>query len=159
MPAPWKSLWSQQIPDGGEAKFQESVPERLPEPEVVVGGQLSKRKREIAEAMARAGRDLEGILSYLGVERRVFDTNVLEQLTRDIGRWMEDTRFPVNRATIASALTSKQMSDKQQAAKIFETTDPLQDKWGRVTANAADNIIALIKRAKRIDRLKRNGQY
>ncbi len=91
-------------PSKESQRFKSSTYERLPQPKPAVGGRLSKRNLGIAEAMARTGIDIDGILDYLGVERAELQPVALAELVKGISRWRASSLYLVSRATVDRAL-------------------------------------------------------
>lgn len=111
--------WLAANPKGVAEAFEEAVPATLPEPEPIVDGKLGDHNRAIAEQMARAAVDLEGILAYLGIEPSDLDRDELSKLTKDVRSWRAQSRFAVGRTTMVSALASRQAGDRNSAMKLF----------------------------------------
>jgi hypothetical protein len=139
-------------------RFNTLAPSHLPEPEPIRKGKLSKRNLAICEAMARTGNDLELILDRLGASRTAIDTDVLERLMKSIAMWRADSIYLTRRAVISNAITSKQIADRQMAEKILTDTNDIVG-WAEIGESTRDRIMALIEKARRIEKLKREGKH
>jgi len=127
--------------------FDETAPDQLPPPEPIRNRRLNRHNLKIAEMMARAGVDLDGVLSYLKCERRQLQHETVKALGRDIDAWKSETAYLVSKSAIGAALVGGQMSDRQHAGKILESSDPTQDEWGKKIGGSVDSVNALIERA------------
>lgn len=127
--------WLAANPKGVSEAFELAVPATLPPPEPVVGGLLGSRNLEIAEQMARAAVDLDGILAYLGAEPNDLDRDELARLAKSVASWRAQSRFAVGRTTVVSALGSRQAGDRNAALKLF--TEP-EDEAKTIEHTAGD---------------------